>query len=165
MKRLKENRWFLLAAVLLCCLLCFLLLSGRSAGGSGTSEEKRIAQVLSAISGAGKVEVAVYYNSGADGFSSSAPPVGAVVVAEGADDLEVRLSLIRAVRTILGQPEAAVDVFSMEAGRGRHLLLWNPKRMPGTQPGSDCWRRFSSPPGFFSGKKCSFLFLRSRLKK
>ena len=59
MKRLKENRWFLLAAVLLCCLLCFLLLSGRGAGGSGTSEEKRIAQVLSAISGAGKVEVAV----------------------------------------------------------------------------------------------------------
>ena len=117
MKRLKENRWFLLAAVLLCCLLCFLLLSGRSAGGSGTSEEKRITQVLSAISGAGKVEVAVYYNSGADGFSSSAPPVGAVVVAEGADDLKVRLSLIRAVRTLLGLPEAAVDVFSMEAGR------------------------------------------------
>lgn len=117
MKRLKENRWFLLAAVLLCCLLCFLLLSGRSAGGIGTSEEKRIAQVLSAISGAGKVEVAVYYNSGADSFSSSAPPVGAVVVAEGADDLEVRLSLIRAVRTLLGLPEAAVDVFSMEAGR------------------------------------------------
>ena len=112
MKRLKENRWFLLAAVLLCCLLCFLLLSG-----SGTSEEKRIAQVLSAISGAGKVEVAVYYNSGADSLSSSAPPVGAVVVAEGADDLEVRLSLIRAVRTLLGLPEAAVDVFSMEAGR------------------------------------------------
>ena len=116
MKRLKENRWFLLAAVLLCCLLCFLLLSGRSAGGSGTSEEKRIAQVLSAISGAGKVEVAVYYSGGTDSLSSS-PPVGAVVVAEGADNLEVRLSLIRAVRTLLGLPEAAVDVFSMEAGR------------------------------------------------
>ena len=117
MKRLKENRWFLLAAVLLCRLLCFLLLSGRSAGGSGTSEEKRIAQVLSAISGAGKVEVAVYYNSGADSFSSSAPPVGSRCGGgEGADDLEVRLSLIRAVRTLLGLPEAAVDVFSMEAG-------------------------------------------------
>ena len=30
--------------------------------------------------------------------------------------------------------------------------------MPGTQPGSDCWRHFSSPPGSFSGKKCSFPF-------
>ena len=117
MKRLKENRWFLLAAVLLCCLLCFLLLSGRGAGGSGTSEEKRIAQVLSAISGAGKVEVAVYYSGGTDSLSSSTSPVGAVVVAEGADNLEVRLSLIRAVRTLLGLSEAAVDVFSMEAGR------------------------------------------------
>ena len=117
MKRLKENRWFLLAAVLLGCLLCSFLLSGRSADGGGTSEEKRIAQVLSAISGAGRVEVAVYYSGGTDGLSSSAPPVGAVVVAEGADDMEVRLSLIRAVRTLLGLPEAAVDVFSMEAGR------------------------------------------------
>ena len=116
MKRLKENRWFLLAAVLLCCLLGFLLLSDRSADDSGTSEEKRIAQVLSAISGAGEVEVAVYY-SGDTGSLSSSPPVGAVVVAEGADDMEVRLSLIRAVRTLLGLPETAVDVFLMEAGR------------------------------------------------
>ncbi len=116
MKRLGENRWFLLAAVLLAGLLCCFLLNGRSAGGSGTGEEKRIAQVLSAISGAGKVEVAVYY-SGAEGLSASGAPVGAVVVAEGADSMEVRLNLIRAVRTLLGLPEAAVDVFSMEAGR------------------------------------------------
>ena len=87
-----------------------------AAGGSGTGEEKRIAQVLSAISGAGKVEVAVYY-SGAEGLAASGAPVGAVVVAEGADSMEVRLNLIRAVRTLLGLPEAAVDVFSMEAGR------------------------------------------------
>ena len=39
---------------------------------------------------------------------------GAVVVAEGADDLWVRLSLIRAMRTLLGLPESAVDVFVME---------------------------------------------------
>ena len=51
MKRLGENRWFLLAAVLLAGLLCCFLLNGRSAGGSGAGEEKRIAQVLSAISG------------------------------------------------------------------------------------------------------------------
>jgi hypothetical protein len=35
------------------------------------------------------------------------------VVAQGADDLAVRLELIRAVRTLLGLPEAAVDVFAM----------------------------------------------------
>ena len=51
-----------------------------------------------------------------DVFTSSAgsAPTGALVVAEGADDMQVRLNLIRAVRTLLGLPETAVDVFVME---------------------------------------------------
>ena len=47
-------------------------------------------------------------------YKSFLEATGAVVVAEGADDLSVRLSLIRAVRTLLGLPESAVDVFVME---------------------------------------------------
>ena len=95
-------------------------------GGSETTDaqtrvEQRIAEVLSAITGAGKVEVALFYaqeSAGALGTTQlAAVPTGAVVVAEGASDMAVRLQLIRAVRTLLGLPENAVDVFVMEEGR------------------------------------------------
>ena len=69
-------------------------------------EEARIAQVLSAMAGVGKVEVALFYPETTGGFAQSAP-TGAVVVAQGAGDLTVRLSLIRAMRTLLGLPETA----------------------------------------------------------
>ena len=42
---------------------------------------------------------------------------GAVVVAQGAGNMEVKLNLIRAVRTLLTLEESAVDVFVMEDGR------------------------------------------------
>lgn len=100
-----------------------LMLSAALGGGSSTGaspEELRIAEVLSAMAGAGRVEVALYYEhqqpSGLGG-DGQGKPVGAVVVAQGAHDLGVRLSLIRAVRTLLSLPEAAVDVFVMEDGR------------------------------------------------
>ena len=100
LKRLMEPKmlpW--LAAALLVAVL--LLMGGGGDKGMASQEEQRIAEVLGALGGAGKVEVVL-------------GPTGAVVVAEGADDLSVRLSLIRAVRTLLGLPESAVDVFVME---------------------------------------------------
>lgn len=106
----------ILAALALAALL-FQLPSG-SGGTSASQEEKRIAEVLGAMAGAGKVEVALFYaqeeQSLLGGGASASRPTGAVVVAEGADDLSVRLSLVRAVRTLLGLPESAVDVFVME---------------------------------------------------
>ena len=85
--------------------------------GTASGQERRIAQVLSAMAGAGRVEVALYYAQETDAFSAAAGgPVGALVVAEGAGDMAVRLSLIRVVRTLLGLPENAVDVFVMEGG-------------------------------------------------
>ena len=70
------------------------------------------------MDGAGKVEVALFYAQEAGAFGASASvPTGAVVVAEGAEDMAVRLKLIRAVRTLLSLPESAVDVFVMEEGR------------------------------------------------
>lgn len=93
---------------------------------SMTGDEKRIAEVLSAIAGAGKVEVALFYAPAAETFSglgasqkgtAASIPTGAVVVAQGAGELSVRLNLIRAVRTLLSLPETAVDVFVMEEGR------------------------------------------------
>lgn len=104
-----------IAAAAAAVLLALALQGGEA--GTASQEERRIAEVLSAMEGAGHVEVALYYAAGeADVFSSgrAAAPTGALVVAEGADDLTVRLNLIRAVRTLLGLPEAAVDVFAME---------------------------------------------------
>lgn len=98
-------------------VLFFLLISQTGQEVSASQQERRLAQVLSSMAGAGRVEVALYYaQSASEGFSSSlSEPTGALVVAEGADDMAVRLSLIRAVRTLLGLPENAVDVFMMEA--------------------------------------------------
>ena len=105
----KTGLW--LAAALALAALCLLL----SSDGTQTAsqEERRIAEVLSVIEGAGKVEVVLYHNR-QNAFGSETSPTGAVVVAQGADDVGVRLQLIRAVRTLLGLPESAVDVFAME---------------------------------------------------
>lgn len=105
-------------AAALAALAVLMMLTGGENAGSASQEERRIAEVLSAMAGAGRVEVALFYaDENRTAFSSSvAVPTGAVVVAEGADDLRVRLTLIRAVRTLLGLPESAVDVFAMEDG-------------------------------------------------
>lgn len=100
-------------------LLAAAMLLSADGGDGASREEARIAQVLSAIDGAGRVEVALFYAQEAgSGLSASVSvPTGAVVVAQGAGELSVRLQLIRAVRTLLSLPESAVDVFVMEEGR------------------------------------------------
>lgn len=116
MKLIREGKtavW--IAAALIAALLALM---GNDSRSSASQDEKRMAEVLSAIAGAGRVEVALFYAPEASaGFAQSdeaGAPTGAVIVAEGADDWQVRLQLIRAARTLLGLPEAAVDVFAME---------------------------------------------------
>ena len=108
LRRLTDTKALPWMAAALAALLALLLAGGGGEGTAGSQEERRIAEVLGAIAGAGKVEVALFYGGETDG------PTGAVVVAQGADDLTVRLSLARAARTLLGLPESAVDVFVME---------------------------------------------------
>ena len=114
----KTTLWLACALGVLAVLMA---LGGSETVDTQTRAEKRIAEVLSAITGAGEVEVALFYaqeNKEMLGASQSiSGPTGAVVVAQGAADLQVRLQLIRAVRTLLGLPENAVDVFVMEEGR------------------------------------------------
>jgi len=104
--------WVIAAAA----VLLALLLADNGTTGTASQQERRIAEVLGAIDGAGKVEVALFYAQEQTGFSASdnSAPTGALVVAEGAGDMAVRLQLIRAVRTLLGLSENAVDVFVME---------------------------------------------------
>ena len=106
--------WLLLAAAL---LVWTLLPQGSGQSGSGmTDQEGRVAAVLSAIEGVGQVRVVVYADEVSDSFGkTSAQPRGAVVVAQGADDLAVRLRLTAAARALLQLPANAIEIFPMEA--------------------------------------------------
>ena len=88
----------------------------QTAGGGMTAEEARISQTLSRIAGAGETRVAVYYAQEASAFGSGGgrTPVGAVVVARGAEDIVTRLELRRAAETLLGLSPGQVEVFAME---------------------------------------------------
>ena len=99
---LKKDGW-IIAALLFCVALCLML--GTSTDDS-SSEESRISRVLSAIEGAGTVEVAVYYEDAA--------PCGAVVVADGAGDVAVQLRLLSAVMTLLGVEQNRVAIYERE---------------------------------------------------
>lgn len=116
MKRWLEGKALLWVAVGLLAVTAVLAAAAGTDASGMTAEERRIASVLSAIHGAGKVEAALFY-AASGGLSQAETPVGAVIVAQGAGDMAVRLNLIRAVRTLLSLPEAAVDVFIMEEGR------------------------------------------------
>lgn len=102
---LKKDGWILMA-LLFCAALCLLLGTQEE---NASSEESRISRVLSAIQGAGDVEVAVYYDD--------AVPCGAVVVAQGAHDLAVQLRLASAVTTLLGIDQSRVAIYPKEAKR------------------------------------------------
>lgn len=119
LKRLTDPKALPWLVAALAALVALAMAAGGGDGATGSQEERRIAEVLSAMAGAGDVEVALFYGgTRSDGLTGGAsPPTGAVVVAQGADDLAVRLSLLRAVRTLLGLPETAVDVFVMEEDR------------------------------------------------
>jgi hypothetical protein len=101
---LRKDGW-LLAALCICVLLCFALTA--SGDKSLPTEEEHISRVLSAIQGAGDVEVAVYYED--------AVPCGAVVVAQGASDIAVQLRLASAVTTLLGIDANRVAIYPKEA--------------------------------------------------
>ena len=114
-KEKKHGQWLVL--VLLLALSGALLLSDMNLSGGQSAMEKRIGQVLSAMDGCGKVEISIYYGPEKRTLwgetTESNVPLGAVVVAEGAGDIEVRLMLIRAVKTLLGLDQQAVQVFPM----------------------------------------------------
>lgn len=110
----RKDGW-LLMALAAAVILCLILGGTESLPTGQTEEEARLARVLSAMEGAGKVEVAVFYEP-AQGKDAPSKPCGVVVVAQGADDIAVRLRLSRAVCTLLGVDAEQVEVFPSEGG-------------------------------------------------
>ena len=93
-------------------LLALLFRTGDTGGMTG--EERRIAQTLSCVQGAGKVRVTLYSAQPGTAFGGGAQTSGALVVAQGATDVRVRLRLTEAVETLLGLPPGSVLVLEME---------------------------------------------------
>ena len=101
----------------LCLLLLALLLLGgtRLWGDSAqTALEKRVSRVLSGVAGAGRVDVVIKTRRERGSALSSSgqeeTPVGAVAVAQVADDPLVCMELQQALCALLGLPASAVSV-------------------------------------------------------
>ena len=84
--------------------------------------EARIVRVLSSIEGAGKVEMVIHYQQPektpgswieTSAKETEGKPIGAIVVAEGADSVTTRLELARAVETLLQLAPDSVEIFKM----------------------------------------------------
>ncbi len=108
LEALKKDAW-LATLLALCAFGCLLLSRGDGTAASSTTEEARLARVLSAMQGAGRVDVAVFYED-----AENAVPCGAVVVADGAGDAAVQLRLARAVMTLLPLKADQIEVFQRE---------------------------------------------------
>lgn len=114
---IRHGPW-LLAGILVMALLS-LVWQTPITDGDASQQERRMAQVLSQIQGAGQVEVALYYSQREKNTpweETEAAPVGAVIVSQGGEDIAVRLQLIRAVSTLLGLKGDQICVFPMEEG-------------------------------------------------
>lgn len=115
LEKIRGNKGFLaLLALGILAVLCLSWPAASSNSSSMTAQEQRISATLSAIAGAGETRVSIYYAQEDSTFSASQTPVGAVIVAAGANDVGVRLDLIQATQALLGLPAASIAVFPME---------------------------------------------------
>ncbi len=85
--------------------------TGNAADGGSYGKddvEARLEEILSSIEGAGKVKVMIVRED--DGAIS-----GAIVTAQGAGSISVKIQLQNAVRTVLGIEINQVEIFEMES--------------------------------------------------
>lgn len=135
LKRVKGAEWAVLLLVL--GLAGSLLLSsgqtlfgsapGETADASADALEARLSRVLSSMEGAGAVEVVIHYAKpvaaqtnwlGSTANEETQEPIGALIIAQGAGDLQVRLELLRAVETLLQLDAGSVEILKMDAQKG-----------------------------------------------
>lgn len=112
----------LIWALLLLILLAFFLFARTPVNNKSTLEQ-RLCAALSQLEGAGEVEVVIYQSTNASnaqgvmsvfsitgGAAQDTAPSGVLVLAQGADDMRVRLDIARAVQSLLGVPASSVEV-------------------------------------------------------
>ncbi|HIS58410.1 MAG TPA: hypothetical protein IAC16_03760 [Candidatus Limadaptatus stercoravium] len=81
--------------------------SGTESAYGMDQEESRLASVLEGLEGVGRVETMIT-RGGDDEI------VGVIVIAEGAEDIGVRLRLLSAVTTAMGVDKQIVNVYTMK---------------------------------------------------
>ena len=107
MKQLFETiraaRW--LEPTLLLALVCILVVLALGSGGesAASEEEARMQRILSKIDGAGRVHVMIARDDGGE-------CTGVVVVASGAEDVEVMLRLQRAVQALTNLELSQIEI-------------------------------------------------------
>ena len=96
-------------------MLLFLQIRYGAGGGKETALETRVSRTLSQMMGAGRVSVVIQTKRvpQSGGFASQQGeemPVGAVAVAQGADDPVIRMEIQEALCALLGIPASSVSV-------------------------------------------------------
>lgn len=86
--------------------------------GSASELEQRLGEILSEIEGAGRVSVMVTYEtskgvtqSGSGARTEGAVIKGVVIVADGADNVKVRLNLVAASQTLLDIDANSIQIY------------------------------------------------------
>lgn len=107
---------WLLLLIAACVAALVLTRGGSDAGAQPTELEARLERVLSAVEGAGEVRAMVSEQNG--------EIAGVVIVAAGAEDVGVRLSLMQAARALLGVELDQIEVIQMRRdARARTVVL------------------------------------------
>jgi len=112
-RSLKGGVWL---PLLLLIALMLLLSSFAAQDGSQdmTAQEMRISRTLSLIQGAGECRITLYCQEKESAFSPGSAPSGAVILAQGARNIEVRMHLMQAAEALLGLPPDRIEIFPME---------------------------------------------------
>ena len=103
--------------VLAVLLLNFSCMNMKREQSSAYSLEQRTSSVLSGVLGAGQVDVVIQMrkqeqNAGAMGSGIQEIPIGAIAVAQGADDPIVCQQLEQALCALLGLPVSAISIIT-----------------------------------------------------
>ena len=107
---------WLLLLIAACVAALVLTRGGSDAGAQPTELEGRLERVLSAVEGAGEVRAMVSEQNG--------EIAGVVIVAAGAEDVGVRLSLMQAARALLDVELDQIEVIQMRRdARARTVVL------------------------------------------
>ncbi len=83
--------------------------------GTMTAEEMRLSRTLSQMAGVGECSVSIWFDDRDTGFSNTASaPKGVLIVAQGAENLAVKIQLMDAAGRLLGLEKEHIAVFAME---------------------------------------------------